>query len=62
LSGLAFNASDLEGAINELNRSVQQVKANIEEHNHSIHQLGDLIREGEGYVRSGEESLNYTGK
>jgi methyl-accepting chemotaxis protein len=62
LSGLAFNASDLEGAIHELNRSVQQVKANIEEHNHSIRELGELIREGEGYVRSGEESLNYTGK
>lgn len=45
LSGLAFNASDLEGAINELSQAVKSVEANIKEHNRSIQELRDLIRE-----------------
>jgi len=45
LSGLAFNASDLEGAIRELNQAVGAVETNIREHNRSIQKLSQLIRE-----------------
>ncbi len=45
LSGLAFNASDLEGAIKELNQAVSSVEANVREHNRSINKLSKLIRQ-----------------
>jgi len=45
LSGVAFNAADLEGAVSELNQVVGQVEEGIREHNQSIQSLRKLIQD-----------------
>ncbi|MFP4661630.1 MAG: hypothetical protein ACLFPF_05515 [Halanaerobiales bacterium] len=43
LGGLAFNASDLEGAIKDLSKAVRDIENNIDQHNRSVKKLNEMI-------------------
>lgn len=44
LGGLAFNASDLEGTINELSRIVRSVEEAIKNYNNSVQEFKDILK------------------